>query len=95
MKMTRAHYTELSQIIFDYAESMPHPIGKYWDDYKNDGLSFERFRWNVLWASRAMSTVPSARGLGAKALGAYLYQYLNDSHIDTALRKIMSELIGG
>lgn len=45
--------------------------------YKVSGLSDTRFRWDVLHASQ-FST-------------ALLYGYLNDAHIDTALRSIIIE----
>jgi hypothetical protein len=48
------------------------------DRYKADGLSDMRFRWDCLHISRF--DVCS------------LYAYLNDSHIDTALKRIVKEL---
>lgn len=48
------------------------------DRYKVDGLSDMRFRWDCLHISRF--DVCS------------LYAYLNDSHIDTALKRIVKEL---
>ena len=38
-----------------------------------------RLRWDCLYASKAMDELP-------------LYHYLNDNHIDTALRSIFKEL---
>lgn len=46
-------------------------------EYAARGLSHKRFRWDVLRAS------------GFNTVG--LYWYLNDDHIDTALRAIMPE----
>lgn len=48
------------------------------DRYKVDGLSDMRFRWDCLHISRF--DVCS------------FYAYLNDSHIDTALKRIVKEL---
>lgn len=44
--------------------------------HRDAGLSHERFRWNVLHASKA-----NADG--------HLYTYLNDSHIDSALKSLL------
>ena len=46
-------------------------------DYSERGFSAERYRWDMLHAS-GFPTGP-------------LYRYLDDSHIDTALRAIMSD----
>ena len=43
--------------------------------YQNTGFSHMRYRWDILHASKHDMK--------------YLYQYLDDSHIDTALRKIL------
>ena len=40
-----------------------------------------RFRWDLFWATRQESKIIHD-----------LYQYLNDTHIDTALRSIVKEL---
>ena len=48
------------------------------DRYKVDGLSDERFRWDCLHIS----------GFNTCSF----YAYLNDSHIDTALKRIVTEL---
>jgi hypothetical protein len=48
------------------------------DRYKVNGLSDERFRWDCLYISRFDVSE--------------LYAYLNDSHIDTALKRIVREL---
>jgi hypothetical protein len=49
--------------------------------YKVDGLSDMRFRWDCLHISRFDVS--------------RLYAYLNDSHIDTALRHVVNELSEG
>lgn len=45
-------------------------------EYMELGLTSKRYRWDLLWLSR-FEVVE-------------LYDYLNDDHIDTALRKIVS-----
>jgi len=47
------------------------------DKYKLAGLTKERFAWDILWESK-FDVSP-------------LYDYLNDSHIQTALFKIVGE----
>jgi hypothetical protein len=41
----------------------------------------KRFRWDLLWQTRQ-----------SKWICDVLYSYLNDTHIDTALKQIMKEL---
>jgi hypothetical protein len=43
--------------------------------YKKNGLTHERYRWDVFYVSKIDKKL--------------FYEYLNDSHIDTALRKIL------
>lgn len=47
-------------------------------DYVKQGLSSKRYRWDLLYAARVSNWICST-----------LYPYLNDSHIDTALRSIV------
>lgn len=48
--------------------------------YAARGLSARRYRWDLLYASGVL-----------EAMSQPLYLYLNDSHIDTALRKIVPD----
>ena len=57
-----------------------HALERARADYQKRGLSEERFRWDVFWA------------LHADTRGAWMmevYRYLNDTNIDTALKKIV------
>ena len=47
--------------------------------YKNEGLPNERYRWDCFWHVCDNQLFDPIK----------LYTYLNDSHIDTALRKIL------
>lgn len=49
--------------------------------YKAAGLSDKRYRWDALWAA-------SDSNAGFGALMSEIYQYANDEHIDTVLRKL-------
>ena len=51
------------------------------DNYRKRGLSNMRFRWDCLYASQFAV--------------CRLYGYLNDSHIDTALRNIIKGIENG
>lgn len=46
--------------------------------YQDAGMSAKRYRWDLLWAT-----------LQTRFVCDELYQYLNDDHIDTALRSIV------
>ena len=56
--------------------------------YKAQGLSDKRYRWDLVY----LTDKPSyAEGL-TKYICDVLYEYLNDTHIDTALRTIVKPL---
>jgi len=50
------------------------------DTYRNAGRTDERYRWDLFYTVRPQ--LPTFA----------MYQYLNDSHIDTALRRIIPPL---
>ena len=52
--------------------------GASWEEYQKSGLSHTRWRWDLLWHCDTITP--------------RLYQYLDDAHIDTALRKATKEL---
>lgn len=56
----------------------PYLSLEYQQKYTNAGLTLNRYRWDALHAS-GFDTRP-------------LYEYLNDSHIETALRNVLPEL---
>jgi hypothetical protein len=75
MKMKKEHFEYLKREI----QKSGH--GKeVWEKYKALGLSELRYRWDVLYAAKLSSWICDN-----------LYSYLNDDHIDTALRKILKE----
>lgn len=72
MKMKQEHFDKLKRLITK-TNAYNNPV--YY-------VSFERYRWDCLWA------IPrEERGEIAREL----YYYLNDNNIDTALRKITAE----
>lgn len=74
MKISTEHFRQLK--LMCEAVMQDHPDG--WLKYEAAGLSHERFRWDVLRATGKMNWVCDV-----------LYSYLDDSHIDTALRSIV------
>ena len=75
MKMTRQHQNHLSMKIDAVLQNSDVNVS---DKYRDGGLSHKRFRWDLLWAA-----IPS------KWICDNLYTYINDDHIDTALRNIV------
>ena len=57
-------------------------------DYRNFELSEKRLRWDLLYASQIGELS------GVEYICKVLYPYLDDGHIDTALRAIVFELLG-
>jgi len=78
MKMTQQHYDQLSAAINCAKDSAPYSL----EQYREKGLSDERYRWDLLWTAQ-MDGVS-----GNSWVCKNLYPYLNDDHIDTALRQI-------
>ena len=72
MKITARHYDVLRTAI----ESSP--VYGALLDYRAQGLSDTRYRWDCLWAVHN----------SLREWFDQVYQYANDGHIDTALRKI-------
>ena len=73
MKMTKEHFEHVKESM----EAVMIAYPKAYDQYKMAGLSNMRYRWDVF---RAADLLPFTC--------SHLYKYLNDNHIDTALRKI-------
>ena len=79
MKMKKEHYDVLKQHILDTIPKIPSQ-----EAYKENGLSDKRYRWDLLYKSGLKI------GDGVGTQGLPLYAYMDDMHIDTALRKILS-----
>lgn len=78
MKMERKHYNLLELIITTYLKDGPCATV---DDYIRRGWTARKWRWDTLWESIFAYHNP-------QSIMFRLYDYLDDSHIDTALRKI-------
>ena len=77
MKMTKEHYNRIKTAI----ASIPRELAL---EHKSKELGKDkamRFRWDMFIAAK-LSTFA----------GDELYSYLNDDHIDTALKAVMKEL---
>ena len=76
MKMTKEHYAEICEALDKLNEeySLKDAEAKYMEA----GLTPKRFRWDAMYAI--------SRKAGPVRFDP-LYEYLNDDHIDTALRK--------
>lgn len=53
-------------------------------EYMKQGLSEMRFRWDTFWGIPIERRVPWANKV---------YKYLNDNHIDTALKRVVEALM--
>ena len=79
MKILPEHYEVLEKHIAKVVTACPN-----WRDHMtNNGLSMDRMRWDLLYIGSIGKMVASAW------ICKYLYPYLNDSHITTALRRII------
>ena len=83
MKIKPEHYDELKQAIERVQSEYPsHSL----ESYISAGLTPMRFRWDLLWTAIKLGYFQLGDGVGVP--GCPLYAYLNDTHIDTALRRI-------
>jgi hypothetical protein len=82
MKMLPTHFEQLNSMIAEKVESLGD-LQPFFQRYEqNAGDWKKRFRWDILY------TIPYE--LRQDWFNA-VYQYANDDHIDTALRKIMKD----
>ena len=85
MKMTTEHYTQLR----DAFANIRDRIAAHRDTVTAEGRAKDidkRVRWDALYALGRTSALPDNFVCGQ------LYKYLDDTHIDTALRAIMREV---
>lgn len=68
------------------AAAAPYDTPELRNEYKRAGLSAKRYRWDCFYRSK----VKIGDGVGMKG-DINLYAYMNDDHIDTALRSIISD----
>ena len=76
MKITTQHYDTLSSAIMQ-AQQGYHTLG----EYQAQNLTAGRWRWDLLWRAKRLGFMPD-RFLDT------LYYYLNDTHVETALKRI-------
>jgi hypothetical protein len=79
MLISTTHYNHINQIILDYLKSIGHTPSSWTEQYLNASLSQKRARWDATYESKL-----------TKYICDELYSYMNDTHIDTALRKIFN-----
>ena len=79
MKIKPQHFEQMKRAVTEVFEKNPNIKTVY----KNAGLSDMRFRWDVLHACQ-IDGIDATRWICDN-----LYPYLNDTHIDTALRNII------
>lgn len=76
MKFSAQHYNELKQAIINCDIDIAQSI----DNYKSKGLSIQRLLWDIFWLSKYSKN------------DNFRAAHYNDSHIETALKNIVSEL---
>lgn len=81
MKMRQAAYDRLQELLNNVVRDTGLPFVKVARDWETAGLSSRRARWDLLWA------IP--QGARQSWFDDFaIYDYLDDTHIDTALRNI-------
>lgn len=77
MKIIPEHYNTLRSAITQ-AQQGYHTL----EEYQAQNLTAKRWRWDLLWWAKRHQLLPD------DFVTDTLYRYVDDSHIDTALRKI-------
>jgi hypothetical protein len=77
VKLTQEHYQTLCHAIYRSQQG-----SETLEEYKNHGLTAKRWRWDLLWRAKRVGFLPD------RFIEDQLYVYVNDDHIDTALRRI-------
>jgi hypothetical protein len=89
MKIKEEHYDVLKKAISGVLQS--HPMADR--EYHTRGLSAKRYRWDLLHAAKVrICDTRNAFGTEPNAIYFPVYDYLDDTHIDTALRAVVREL---
>lgn len=87
MKMKPEHFAQLSDAVAKVREKFPdHTL----EHYIANGIGKDhamRWRWDLFYAAQRF--LPETFTHGGVGNQSVLCDYLNDSHIDTALRKIV------
>ena len=87
MKFTNEHYTILKNRISDIGIDR---LKQAKEEYKNKGLSKTRFLFDVFYFSKTKI----GDGVGMSSNCGIVGDY-NDAHIETAMNKVINDLIGG
>jgi hypothetical protein len=82
MKITAEHFATLT------AKVAPFDTPERREQYKAQGLTDKRYRWDLSYLGGKGSDPEST----TRFICDVLYEYLNDTHIDTALRTIVKPL---
>jgi len=77
MKMTEKDFNTLKNLINKTLNDHPHAI----NIYKNHSMSYTRFIWDAFCATFSKGSHSEFK--------KHLLSYLNDNHIETALKKII------
>ena len=84
MKMKKEHYNQLSALIVDAIAKQPKNAEFYANNYQDQKLSTTRFRWDLFWSIDNKTRSEFMDNCG-------IYEYLNDDHINTALKSIVEK----
>jgi hypothetical protein len=88
MKMQATDYRLLKQAIVSKIASQELDLAATAIDYRKQGLSEMRMRWDLI----RFCGIKIGDSVGCPGPFPF-YDYLNDNHIDTALKSIVNELL--
>lgn len=84
MKITESDYQKLTAMLEGAAKNTTRLMSEWAERYEANGLSAKRFRWDWLY----MTSLSERQDFFDT-----VYQYADDTHVDTALRKAVAALL--
>lgn len=87
MKIKESDYNTLKAAAQKVQKNSPEITPETYKTNKVGKDTNKRFRWDLYW-----SALKNLRGTNQNEFVSRIYKYADDSHIDTALKKIVKEL---
>jgi len=86
LKIEQVHYEMLRRYIGIIIAESKFTFNELKNGYLGSGLSEKRFRWDMYWAANKKFNQDTGEHFHDR-----LYLYINDTHIDSALKCIIKE----
>ena len=86
LKIEQVHYEMIRRYINLAIVNYKSTFSELKKDYADDGLTEKRFRWDLMYVANKIFQHDHG-----KSMFDALYEYINDTHIDSALKCVIKE----